>query len=275
MTKEIIFRLSAFFGVLFLMMLWEFLAPRRSRMLTRRKRWTANLGLVLVDTLVIRAIFPAAAVGMAVLASEQRWGFFHYWQAPYWLAVIACVIALDLVIYLQHVMFHAIPIFWRVHRVHHVDLDIDVTTGVRFHPIEIFLSLLIKFAAITLLGAPILAVILFQVTLNATSMFNHGNVYMPLWLDKIVRWIIVSPDMHRVHHSVLPNETNSNFGFNFPWWDRLFGTYRAQPKAGHLDMTIGINNIRDERLCAKLIGMLALPFTTKVEGYAINRRRDE
>ncbi|MGH8746250.1 MAG: sterol desaturase family protein, partial [Burkholderiales bacterium] len=191
---------------------------------------------------------------------------------PYWFAVLASVVALDLVIYLQHVMLHAIPALWRLHRMHHADLDFDVTTGARFHPIEIALSTLIKFAAIVIIGAPVLAVVAFEVLLNATSMFNHGNVALAGNADRILRWLVVTPDMHRVHHSVEDDETNSNFGFNLPWWDRLFGSYRDQPRAGHEHMVVGIRSYRDASWCSWLPGMLAMPFHGRLKGYAINRR---
>jgi len=207
-----------------------------------------------------------------VFAEAGHWGLLHHYEAPFWAAVVASVVLLDFVIYLQHVMVHAIPVLWRLHRVHHADLDFDVTTGARFHPLEIILSMLIKFATILLLGPPVLAVVMFEVLLNATAMFNHGNVSLPKRLDRALRWLVVTPDMHRVHHSVEDDETNSNFGFNLPWWDRLFGTYRDQPRAGHAQMTIGIRTHRDQKWCSWLPGMLAMPFRGRVEGYAINRR---
>ncbi len=269
---EATIRLAAFCGVLALMALWEYLAPRRQLGISKLLRWSSNLGIVILNTLVLRIVFPTAAVGMAVFAQKHGWGVFNYVPEPYWLGVALSFIALDFVIYLQHVMVHAIPALWRLHRVHHADLDFDVTTGLRFHPLEILLSMVIKFAAIIVLGPPVLAVVLFEIVLNATSMFNHGNVRMPATLDRVLRWIVVTPDMHRVHHSVEDDETNSNFGFNLPWWDRLFGTYRDQPRAGHTEMTIGIHTYREPRVCAWLPGMLLLPFTGEVKDYAINRR---
>ena len=253
--------------------MWEIVTPRRALSVSKSLRWMNNLGIVALNTVIIRLIFPAAAIGMAALAETQGWGMLHYLQAPYWFAVIASVIIMDAVIYIQHVLVHAVPILWRLHRVHHADLDFDVTTGSRFHPIEIILSMLIKFATILVLGPPIVAVVIFEVLLNATSMFNHGNVRIPLGVDRVLRWFIVTPDMHRVHHSVEDDETNSNFGFNFPWWDRLFGTYRDQPRAGHEQMTIGITTFRDRRHCAWILGMLALPFIGKITNYTINRRQ--
>lgn len=268
-------RLGFFFGILGLMALWEIVSPKRSLTISKNTRWLNNLSIVLLNTVILRVMFPAAAIGMAALAESKGWGIFNYFQMPYWFAVLASVIILDAAIYFQHVMVHAVPVLWRLHRVHHADLDIDVTTGSRFHPIEIILSMLIKFSVVLVLGAPIIAVFIFEVVLNATSMFNHANVHIPKNVDRIVRWFIVTPDMHRVHHSVEDDETNSNFGFNLPWWDRLFGTYRDQPRAGHQEMTIGIRTFRDTRHCAWLPGMLALPFIGKISNYAINRRQWE
>jgi sterol desaturase/sphingolipid hydroxylase (fatty acid hydroxylase superfamily) len=170
-------------------------------------------------------------------------------------------------------MFHAVPLLWRIHRVHHADLDFDLTTGARFHPIEIILSMLIKFATIIVLGPPIIAVIIFEVILNTSSMFNHSNVRLPLKVDKVLRWFIVTPDMHRIHHSIEEDEANSNFGFNLPWWDRLFATYRHQPRAGHEAMVIGIHRYRDPKLVEQIPGMLVLPFLGIIGEYAINRRK--
>ena len=270
---EIAIRLGFFVAVFALMAVWEAIAPRRALTVSKSVRWANNLGLVLLNTLILRLLFPAAAVGMAAFAGEQGWGFFNYYQVPPVIAVVASVVAMDFIIYLQHVMVHAVPLLWRLHRVHHADLDFDVTTGARFHPVEIILSMLIKFATIAVLGPPVLAVLIFEVLLNATAMFNHSNVRLPLGLDRILRWLVVTPDMHRVHHSVEDDEANSNFGFNLPWWDRLFGTYRDQPRAGHENMTIGIHGYRDAGLVSWLHGMLWLPFIGKVTGYAINRRQ--
>ena len=210
---------------------------------------------------------------MAALASEQGWGILSFYEVPFLFAVVISVVALDFVIYLQHVMVHAVPALWRLHRVHHADPDFDVTTGSRFHPIEIILSMLIKMAVITVLGPPILAVVIFEVLLNATAMFNHSNVRLNLSFDKLLRLFVVTPDMHRVHHSVEDDEANSNFGFNLPWWDRLFGTYRDQPREGHEKMTIGIHTYNDPKLVSWLPGMLWLPFIGKITSYAINRRQ--
>ena len=268
-------RMSAFFGIFAIMAIWEFLAPRRRLTTSKWVRWGNNIGLVFLNSFLLRLAFPAAAVGMALLAQERGWGLFNVLEVPGWVAIVGSIIILDFIIWLQHVMVHAIPLFWRLHRMHHADLDFDVTTGARFHPLEIFLSMGIKFATIVLLGPPVVAVVIFEVILNATSMFNHANVRLPLALDRVLRLFIVTPDMHRVHHSIEDDETNSNFGFALSLWDRIFGTYRAQPRAGHEGMTIGIRNIRDTRLCAWLPGMLSIPFVGKVTDYAINRRKWE
>jgi sterol desaturase/sphingolipid hydroxylase (fatty acid hydroxylase superfamily) len=265
-------RLSFFLGVFALIGLWEVVAPRRALTVSKALRWTSNLGLVALNTLLLRLVFPLAAAGLAAFGVANGWGLLNHFHVPFWVAVSVAVVAMDFVIWLQHVMVHAVPALWRLHRVHHADLDYDMTTGARFHPIEIALSMLIKFATITVLGPPVLAVVLFEVLLNATAMFNHGNIRIPAGVDRMLRWAVVTPDMHRVHHSVEDDETNSNFGFNLPWWDRLFGTYRAQPRAGHEAMAIGIHGHTDAHEVARLDGMLMLPFRGDVDGYAINRR---
>ena len=272
LANEPLIRMGFFFGVFALVALWELASPRRALQLTRQQRWTANLGIVLLNTVIVRLVFPAAAVGMAALGVEKGWGLLNNFNVPFWLAVPLAVVAMDFVIWLQHVMVHAVPALWRLHRVHHADLDYDLTTGARFHPIEIVLSMGIKFATITLLGAPVLAVVIFEVLLSACAMFNHGNIRLPAALDRALRWFIVTPDMHRVHHSVEDDESNSNFGFNLTWWDRLFGTYREQPRAGQLGMTIGIHGHTDPHEVAHLGGMLMLPFKGQITDYAINRR---
>ena len=272
MEHELVIRLGFFIGVFALMAAWELAAPRRVLSVPKPGRWVNNIALVALNTVLLRLLFPAAAVGMAVFAAREGWGLFNYFAVPGWLALLVSVLVLDFAIYLQHVMFHAIPLLWRLHRVHHADLDIDVTTGARFHPIEIVLSMLIKFAVIAVLGPPVAAVVIFEILLNATAMFNHSNVRLPLGVDRLLRVLVVTPDMHRVHHSVEDFETNSNFGFNLSLWDRLFGTYRAQPAAGHEGMTIGIRTFRDPRLCARLPGMLRIPFIGRVSDYVINRR---
>jgi sterol desaturase/sphingolipid hydroxylase (fatty acid hydroxylase superfamily) len=266
-------RLGFFVGVFVLVALWEVYAPRRAPTLSKAMRWTNNLGLVALNTVVLRLIFPAAAVGMAAFAAGEGWGLLNYYELPYWLAVLLAVVVLDFVIWLQHVMVHAIPVLWRLHRVHHADPDYDLTTGARFHPLEIILSMLIKFATIAVLGPPVLAVIIFEVLLNGTAMFNHANARLPARVDRVLRWIVVTPDMHRVHHSVEDDETNSNFGFNLPWWDRLFGTYRDQPRGGHEAMTIGIRGYNQPREVSWLPGLMVLPFRGRISGYVINRRQ--
>ena len=271
-ANEQILRLGFFLGIFAVIGLWELAAPRRVLTVSRGPRWAANLGIVALDTVLLRLLFPFAAVGVAAFCTANGWGLLNHFQVPFMIAVPLAVIALDFVIWLQHAMVHAVPALWRVHRVHHADQDYDVTTGVRFHPIEIVLSMLIKFATIAVLGPPVVAVVIFEVLLNATSMFNHGNLRLPPGLDRVLRWFVVTPDMHRVHHSIEDDEANSNFGFNLPWWDRLFGTYREQPRAGHIGMTIGIRDHRDPREVARLPGMLLLPFKGEVTDYAINRR---
>ena len=270
LKNEPVIRLAIFLGGLITMAIWEVAAPRRRREIPRLLRWSNNLGLVIVDTILVRLTFPIVAVGLALLAEQRGWGFFNTFAVSAWFSVPASVIALDLVIYLQHVMFHAVPALWRLHRMHHADLEFDVTTGLRFHPIEILLSMGLKLAVVAALGPPAIAVLIFEAVLNATAMFNHSNVRIPLKLDRLLRWIVVTPDMHRVHHSIHPAETNSNFGFNLPWWDKLLGTYRPQPKEGHDTMTIGIEQFRDRR-DLWLDRMLIQPALGPASGYPINR----
>src|SRR5437588_5477359 len=239
-NTELIVRVGAALCLFSALALWEVLSPRRAMLMGRARRWPANLGILVLDALLVRLLIPVAAVGVAVIAAQRGWGVLNITPWPAWLEALFGFLALDLAIYAQHVAFHKVPPLWRLHRMHHADLDIDVSTGLRFHPIEIVLSMLIKIAVVVLIGVPAVAVVAFEVVLNATSMFNHSNAAMPGWLDRIVRLLVVTPDMHRVHHSVLRHETDSNFGFNLPWWDRVFGTYRPQPEAGHERMTIGL-----------------------------------
>ncbi len=271
LANEATLRIAFFLGVLGIMALAEAALPRRRREIPRLLRWTSNLGIVVLDTLILRLVFPVVAVGLALTAAERGWGLFNVFDVPGWLAFVASLLVLDLAIYLQHVMFHAVPALWRLHRMHHADLEIDVTTGLRFHPLEILLSMVLKLAVVAVLGPPAVAVLVFEVLLNATAMFNHANFKLPLALDGVLRWVVVTPDMHRVHHSIHPDETNSNFGFNLPWWDRLLGTYTAQPREGHEAMTIGIEQFRTRR-DLWLDRMLVQPLKGPASGYPINRR---
>jgi len=267
-------RLAAFGGVFAVMAIWEFIGPRRKQTTGRSWRWPNNLGVVVVNTLLVRILFPTTAVGLALVAEARGFGLFNVVALQAWVGVLVSVVILDFAIYLQHVLFHAVPALWRLHRMHHADLEFDVTTGLRFHPIEILLSMVIKFTVVAALGAPALAVLIFEVLLNATSMFNHSNVRIPFGLDHVLRWFVVTPDMHRVHHSIVARETNSNFGFSLPWWDRLFGTYQAQPAAGHEAMTIGIEQFRDSRELG-LDRMLLQPFRGDAGRYPLGRREGE
>jgi sterol desaturase/sphingolipid hydroxylase (fatty acid hydroxylase superfamily) len=274
MTNDAAIRLGFFFGIFVLMAIWELAASRRSLTTSKTIRWLSNLGITFLNPVVLRLLFPVMLVRMAGLAQKSGWGLLNNYNLPYWLEVVVGVIVLDFVIYLQHVMFHTIPVLWRLHMMHHADLDFDVTTGLRFHPIEMVLSMVIKLSVVVLVGPAALAVLIFEVLLNATSMFNHGNIRLPLGIDRRLRLLVVTPDMHRVHHSVTIRETNSNFGFNLPWWDRLLGTYRDQPAAGHQGMTIGLAQFRDAKRLT-LPWMLALPFIGKTGEYAINSRGRE
>ena len=263
-------RLGAFFGVFAAMALWEVIAERRDLRAPKGSRWLANISLVVVNTVAMRFVLPVAAVGVAAIAIERGWGLFNNLAVPSAVAIVGSIVILDLCIYLQHVMFHAVPALWRLHMVHHADVDFDVTTGSRFHTIEILLSMGIKIAIVAALGPPVVAVVIFEVVLNATAMFNHANVRLPLGVDRVLRLVVVTPDMHRVHHSVKSRECNSNFGFNLPWWDRLLGTYRDQPADGHEAMRIGVNHIDETR--QPLPWLLALPFIRSTGDYPINRQ---
>ena len=264
--NEPIIRLGCFIGVFLAVALGEIAAPRRRLTTSKSARWFANIGIVVINTAVARFLFPVAAVGMAIIAAQKHWGLFNNVDLSYWIAAGLSVIVLDFTIYIQHILFHAIPVLWRLHMMHHADLDFDLTTGTRFHPIEIIISMLIKMAVVVLIGAPAVSVIIFEVLLNGTSMFNHSNLFVPVGADRVIRLFMVTPDMHRVHHSVFDFETSSNFGFNLPWWDRLMGTYRAQTKLGHEGMTIGLNQFRDPTRLT-LQKMLVLPFTGESGNY--------
>jgi sterol desaturase/sphingolipid hydroxylase (fatty acid hydroxylase superfamily) len=244
-TTEIVVRFGVAAGLFAALAAWELFAPRRQLVAGRRPRWTNNIGVWIIDALAVRLLIPIGAIGVALMASERGWGLLNLLDMPGWMAVLAGFVALDLVIYAQHIVFHKVPWLWRLHRMHHADLDIDVTTGARFHPFEILISMLIKIVAVIAIGVPAFGVLIFEIGLNATSMFNHSNVALPRWLEPIARWLVVTPQMHQVHHSILREETDSNFGFNLPWWDRLFGTYRSEPRAGEQNVTIGIPIFRD------------------------------
>lgn len=260
-------RFAAFAGVFAMMAAWEVAAPRRALSLPKARRWVANLGVTLLNVGLVRVLFPTATVGVALAAGERQWGLINALAVPVPLAFAVSFLALDLVIWIQHVAFHRVPVLARLHRMHHVDLDFDVTTGLRFHPVEIVLSLMIKFAAVLALGAPAAAVLAFELALNLGSLFNHGNVRMPGAVDRVLRLVVVTPDMHRVHHSIVPEEINSNYGFFLSWWDRLFGTYRAEPRAGHDAITIGVRDTRDPAVCARFCPMLALPFRERADDF--------
>lgn len=271
LAHESSIRLSFFVTILLIMAGWEILSARRPRVVSRWVRWPSNLGIVALNTIILRLAFPTTAVGLAVLGEHRGWGLLNNTAMPAWAGIVIAVVVLDMAIYLQHVMFHAVPVLWRLHRVHHADIDFDVTTGLRFHPVEILLSMGLKLAVVAALGSPAVAVLIFEVLLNATAMFNHGNVSLPGGLDRLVRWLVVTPDMHRVHHSAVPSETNSNFGFNVPWWDRLFGTYCAHPASGHDRMTVGLMLFR-EPAQLRLDRILLQPLVGTTGPYPINSR---
>lgn len=272
LSNEPFVRIAFFLSILVLMAGLEVALPRRRREIPRLLRWSGNLGIVVLDAFIVRLTYPITAVGLALLAADRGWGLFNIFEAPGWVALVVSVLVFDLAIYLQHVMFHAVPGLWRLHRMHHADLEFDVTTGLRFHPAEILLSMAIKLALVLVLGPPALAVLVFEILLNATAMFSHSNLRLPAGLDRVLRLFVVTPDMHRVHHSIHPSETNSNFGFNLPWWDRLLGTYLPQPRDGHEAMTIGIEQFRT-RGDLRLDRMLVQPLRGPASGYPINREQ--
>ena len=246
------------------------MVPRRTDASRRRNRWPSNLGIVVLNTVLVYVLFPITALGLALVEDQQGWGLLNMMPLPFWVSLLTTVIILDLTLYFQHVLFHAVPLLWRVHRMHHADTYFDVTTGVRFHPIEILLSMAIKLMVVAALGPPAMGVLVFEILLNGTSMFNHGNLGIPKIIDRYLRWMVVTPDMHRVHHSEIVQETNSNFGFNLPWWDHLFATYRAQPSLGHEKMTIGIDQFRDPKEM-RLARMLLQPLCGGTGSYPIRR----
>ena len=262
-VNELSIRLGCFLAMLIAMAIWELLLPRRSLVARKPWRWVSNLSLVVINAGLARVVIPMTGVAAALVAETRGWGLLHLVEWPRWIELILAVVAFDLAIYLQHVMFHAVPLLWRLHMVHHADLDFDVTTGLRFHSLEILLSALIRLGVVLVLGAAVAAVVAIEVLLNATSMFNHSNVRMPGWLDQHLRWLVVTPDMHRVHHSVVHREMNSNFGFSLPWWDYLLHTYRSKPQAGHEAMEIGLAEFPDEWQVDRLPGMLILPFVSR------------
>jgi sterol desaturase/sphingolipid hydroxylase (fatty acid hydroxylase superfamily) len=257
--NEPLVRLSFFIGVFLVMAFGEVVFPRRSLNVSKTRRWTANLTITFTNGFLVRFIFGAGATGFAIIVQDRGWGVLNIIETPLWLQVAISLIVLDFIIYMQHLIFHHVPLLWRLHKVHHTDLDYDVTTGARFHPFEIMLSMGIKMGAIFFLGAPPISVILFEIALNASAMFNHGNVSLPERADKLIRLVIVTPDMHRVHHSVVIREFNSNFGFSVSWWDRIFGTYKASPEKGHLDMNIGRASHREQNRL-NYFYLLAIPF---------------
>ena len=261
MTTQDKIRIGWYLSVLILMALWELRAPRRPLTVSKLCRWGGNLTIMALNTVIARLAFMGGAVAVAITGEERGWGLLHLLDGPVWLETAMAIVALDFIIYWQHRVFHLVPVFWRFHMMHHSDLDLDVTSGVRFHPVEIVLSLLVKAVAIMAVGASPLAVVIFEVVLNATSLFNHSNVVMPQGLDRALRWMVVTPDMHRIHHSADVRETNSNYGFNVPWWDRLFGTYCPEPALGQMSMKIGLEHL-DSPVCLNLFKMLRFPFVT-------------
>ena len=255
-------RMVIFLSIFAIMAVAEWASPKRERSLPQGRRWLTNWGVVILDSVLVRLVMPILPIGVAMWAFEESWGLFHWLDLPFWLSVLLAFLLLDFAIWLQHLISHIVPVFWRLHQVHHADRDIDVSTALRFHPLEILLSLVYKFVWIAVFGMPAVAVFVFEAVLNGAALFNHANVRLPKRFDQILRLIIVTPDMHRVHHSVKPSETNSNYGFNLSIWDRLFGTYVAQPEAGHDDMTIGLTRYQSDKP-GEFAWSILLPFRNK------------
>ncbi len=262
LNNESLIRLSCFVGVLLVMIFLERIMPYRPNKASKKTRWLANLGLVALDTLAVRFLIPVLPAAFALFLEEHQWGLFYLLHISSLVTFLLTIVLLDLMVYGQHVLFHYQPLLWRLHKVHHTDTNLDATSGVRFHPVEILLSVLLKLGVVAILGAPAAGVIAFEVLLNATALFNHSNIKLPKNFDKLLRLFVVTPDMHRVHHSIIPQETNNNFGFNLPWWDRLFKTYKAQPQKGHLNMTIGLKEYPDPK-ALDLETLLLVPFHHK------------
>ena len=256
---ESLIRMAFFLGILITMLLLELLLPRRQMQRPRYVRWVNNLGLVATDVILLRVLVPFSLLWLANDIESRGMGLFNLLELPFWIGLTISVVILDLAVYFQHRVFHLVPVLWRLHRVHHTDTEYDTTTGLRFHPIEILISIAIKIAMILLLGAPVLAVLIFEVLLNGMALFNHANLKLPIALDRVLRRLVVTPDMHRVHHSIEPGEFNTNFGFNLSCWDRLFHSYLDQPEKGHESMVIGQSNFRSTRE-ARLDRMLLQPF---------------
>lgn len=263
-------RLSFFLIFFSALAIMEIVRPRRRLTVSKAGRWFPNLVLIALNPVAVAMIFPVLPTGVALLAAEHNWGLLNHPAIPYWLKIVGGIVLLDLAVYTQHVLHHAVPVLWRLHRMHHTDLDFDLTTGLRFHPLEIVVSMAVKLSAVAAIGPPPLAALFFEVALNGTSLFNHSNIHIPEKVDRLLRLLVVTPDMHRVHHSVIIRETNSNFGFNLPWWDRLFGTYKDQPVGGHQDMMIGLAQFRDLRQLS-LLRLLSQPFTGDAGAVPINR----
>ncbi|HEY9825866.1 MAG TPA: sterol desaturase family protein [Stenomitos sp.] len=262
--SESVLRLSCFAGVFVLMALWEQTAPCRPLSMPRLQRWLSHLGLAILNTGLLRVVLPLAAVGIAEIAQSRSWGLFNVLIVPQALAIVGSLIVLDFVIYGQHVLMHVVPWLWRLHQVHHADLDLDVTTAIRFHPAEMVLSMGLKMATVAILGMPPFAVATFEILLNASAMFNHSNIALPPKLEQGLKWILVTPNMHRIHHSIKPEESNRNFGFNLPWWDHWCGTYQAQPSEAHTTMPLGLAQYRSNTV-ERLGWMLLAPFQAKIQ----------
>ncbi len=256
---EDIIRLGASLGIFLFMICWEYFSPRRKFSLTRKQRWPINIGLAVLNMVIMRLTIGGLAYLAAITVTENNGGLLNWLSAPDWLAIIITLLFLDFAIYLQHILSHKWSVLWRLHQIHHTDLAFDATTAVRFHPLEIALSMFYKIFCIFLIGANPIAVIAFEIILNGAATFNHSNVNIPKGIDNKLRWLLITPDMHRIHHSTIARETDSNYGFSISWWDRLCGTYIATPEQPQQSMDIGLKNFTEASELG-FMKLLLLPF---------------
>ncbi len=262
-ANEPIIRLSFFVSILLLMSLFEYIIPKKELLLSKFKRWSNNISIIVVNSFLLKFIFASSIITISIYTTENKIGLLNLFEISFFFSVILSIILLDLIIYFQHRLFHKIDFFWKFHKVHHSDMDFDVTTGLRFHPIEIIISMLIKMISVFIIGVPIIAIVIFEIILSSLSMFNHSNIKLPAILDKRLRYFIVTPDMHRIHHSIHNEELNSNYGFNISLWDRIFSSYTNKPKNGYEKMTIGLKEFYDENKTVSILNILSLPFRKK------------
>jgi sterol desaturase/sphingolipid hydroxylase (fatty acid hydroxylase superfamily) len=260
MNNELYWRLGFFISILAIMMLLEGLKPARQSLVAAKHRWFANFGLVFISSVIARLTVPIGLTALAIYNTEQGFGLFNLIQLPLWLTILLSVLILDILIYWQHRLFHQVPMLWRLHKVHHADSHIDASTGLRFHPFEIVLSILVKLIAVTALGAPAIAVLIFEIALNGFALFNHANIRLPKKLEQVLRFVVITQQLHRIHHSQLPDETNSNFGFSVIWWDKLFASYKPHANETGATLKVGLSQYTATKKNASIITLLLMPF---------------